>query len=255
MPQSRRSPIWFREQPDAVAAAKPRAYLDSAPGVPEGLLPKLLSKMFDDSDPKGQRSSRLLTDVAHGVTKSRALFESAAQVLADGTRLPPEAMDEARRLAEKRHLSEQFLSADIGLSMEAVRRLEKAVESFEAASRVACPAYAPLGASALDAFITASESPFVSGLSSFRIGAVSERAASVLAAIESLSGALSRIEAIATRRSLPFDSRPVPWRNCPIRTASPAWQRAFSWMKQSWRRRGVTPPSSCRISVLQKWHG
>ena len=198
----------FREQPDAVAAAKTRASLDSAPGVPEGLLPKLLSKMFDDSDPKGQRSSRLLTDVAHGVTKSRALFESAAQVLADGTRLPPEEMGEARRLAEKRHLSEQFLSADIGLSMETVRRLEKAVESFEAASRVASPAYAPLGASALDAFITASESPFVSGLSSFRIGAVSERAASVLTAIESLSGALSRIEAIATRRSLPFDSTP-----------------------------------------------
>lgn len=192
----------FREQPDAVAAAKTRASLESAPGVPEGVVPKLLSKMFDDSDPNGQRSSRLLTDVAHGVTKSRALFESAAQVLADGTRLPPEEMDETRRLAEKRHLSEQFLSADIGLSMEAVRRLEKAVESFEAASRVASPAYAPIAASALDAFITAGESPFVSGLSSFRIGAVSERAASVLATIESLSGALSRIEAIATRRSL-----------------------------------------------------
>lgn len=198
----------FREQPDAAAAAKARASLDSAPEVPEGMSPKLLSKMFDDSDPKGHRSSRLLSDVAHGVTKSRSLFESASQVLADGARLPQEDMDEARRIAEVRHLSAQFLSADIGLSMNAVRRLEKAAESLEATARVANPAYAPLGTAVLNAFITATESPFVSGLSSFQIGAVSERAASVSATIESLSGTLSRLDAIATRRSLPFDSTP-----------------------------------------------
>lgn len=198
----------FREQPDAAAALKARAFLDSAPGVPVGASLKLLSRMFDDSDPKGQRSSRLLSDVAQGVMRSRSLFESAAQVLVDGARLPPEEMGEARRLAEKRHLTSQFLSADIGLSMEAVRRLEKAVESLEAAARVAAPAYGHIGAAALEAFITAAESPLVSVLSSFHVGAVSERAASVLAAIESLSEALSRIDAIATRRCLPFDSTP-----------------------------------------------
>jgi hypothetical protein len=198
----------FREQPDAAAAAKARVLLASAPEVPEGMSPKLLSRMFDDSDPKGQRSSRLISDVAHGVTTSRSLFESAGRVLADGTRLAPEDVDEARTIAEKRYLSKQLLSADISLSIDAVRRLEKAVESLEATARVANPAYGPLGTAVLDAFITATESPFISGLSSFQIGSVSERAASVSAAIESLSGALSRIETIVTRRSLPFDFTP-----------------------------------------------
>jgi hypothetical protein len=198
----------FKGQPDAAAAAKVRVLLASAPEAPEGVSPKLLSSMFDDSDPTGQRSSRLLSDLAHGVTTSRSLFESASRVLADGARLAPEDMDEARTIAEKRYLSTQLLSADISLSIDAVRRLEKAVESLEASARVANPAYRPLGTAVLDAFITATESPFISGLSSFQIGAVSERAASVSAAIESLSGALSRIDAIVTRRSLPFDSTP-----------------------------------------------
>jgi very-short-patch-repair endonuclease len=198
----------FREQPDAAAAAKARASLDLAPGIPEGMTPRLLSRMFDDSDPKGQRSSRLLSDVATGVTRSRSLFESAARVLADGARLPPGEMDEARSLAEKSRLSSPFLSADIGLSMEAVRRLEKAVESLDAAARVAAPAYAHIGAAALDAFIAAAESPSVSGLSPFRTRDVHDRAVSVLAVIEGLSGALSRIDAIATRHGLPFDSTP-----------------------------------------------
>jgi hypothetical protein len=58
-----------------------------------------------DLDPKGLRSSRLLSDVATVVTESRALFESAARVLADGARIAQDEMEAARRLAEQGHLS------------------------------------------------------------------------------------------------------------------------------------------------------
>ena len=199
----------LQEQPDAASAAIARASLDSAPEVPNGIFPPLLAKMFDsDSDPKGQRSSLLLADVANGVTKSRTLFESASRVLTDGARLPQDEMEDARRLVEKMQLSAPFLSADIALSMEAARRLEKAAKSFEAAARISSPIYAPLGGAALVTFISTIESPSASGFAPFPIGDLSERAAAVLEVTKSLSGALSRINGIATRRSLPFDSTP-----------------------------------------------
>lgn len=199
----------FTAQPDVASAARIRNVLESAPAVPDGTSPSLLSKMFDpDLDPKGLRSSRLLSDVAKGVTESRTLFESAARVLADGARIAQDEMEAARRLAEQGHLSVPFLSADIALSMEAVRRMEKALESFDAVVRVASPAYAPLRATATAAFITTLESRSVSTLASFPIRIVSERTATVLEAVERLSGALSRIDGIATRRGLPFDSTP-----------------------------------------------
>lgn len=199
----------FKEQPDAASAALTRASLDSAPEVPDGISTTLLAKMFDsDSDPKGQRSSRLISDVASGVTKSRALFESASHVLTDGVRLSQDEMDDVRRLAEKIELSATFLSAGIGLSMEAARRLEKAVESFEAAAHIASPTYAHLGIAALVTFISTIESPSALAFAAVQIGDLSERAAAVLDVTESLSGALSRIDGIATCRSLPFDSTP-----------------------------------------------
>ncbi|UGA39684.1 hypothetical protein JOS77_09685 [Chromobacterium haemolyticum] len=111
----------LKEQPDAVSAAKARGALDGAPPVPAGLVTGLLERLFDqDADPKGLRSSRLLSDLAGGVTRSRGLFASAARHLADGCRLSKEEMAEARMVSEKRQLSAPLLSADIGTALESV---------------------------------------------------------------------------------------------------------------------------------------
>lgn len=199
----------FDEQPDATAAGKIRATLERVPSVPDGADPTLLARMFDaESDPKGQRSSRLLADVAAGVTKTRLLFESAARVLADGVQLPPEDMENARNIAEKHKFSSALLAADIGDALETVARLEKALEIFEAAALVAAAPYGPAGKAALDAFLSNCGKAPASGLAEFPIRSIAARAAAVLETTKSLSEAESRVGVIAARHSLPFDSTP-----------------------------------------------
>lgn len=199
----------FREQPDASSATSVAAALQSVPPVPRGLVTSLLEKLFDqDSDPKGQRSSRLITDVASGVGKSRNLFASAAMVLADGCRLSDDEMAEARSISERHQLASPLLSADIGAALETVSGLERAIDAFDAAARAASPQYAALGRSTLSEFSGAFDNGFVSGLAPYSAGALSERSAAVLAATERLSSALSAIDAVATRWSLPFDGTP-----------------------------------------------
>jgi hypothetical protein len=130
--------LGLSEQLDVAAASKARAVLDSMPAVPDGAKPALLARMFDTkSDPKGQQSSLLLSEVVSGVTKTRRLFESASRILADGERLPDEEMDEARNLTEKRKLSSELLDADLRKALEFVSRLEKALATFEAAAHTA----------------------------------------------------------------------------------------------------------------------
>lgn len=199
----------FREQPDAAAAGKVRRVLDGVPSVPDAADPALLARMFDaDSDPKGQRSSRLLSDVTAGVIKSRRLFESAARALADGERLPQADTDEARNIAEKRKLTRTLLKADIGGSLEVVGRLDKAVDVFESVVQVAAAPYGAAGKMAVDAFLSNCDKLRPSALSSFPVRALADRAVAVLEAVAGLSEALDRIEVVAVRRDLPFDSSP-----------------------------------------------
>lgn len=199
----------LKEQPSAEAAAKTRASLDSAPPVPEGLEPALLPRLFDhESDPNGQRSSRLLSDVAAGVKMARDLFEAAAAALAHGKRLSPEDMAEFRDVSERRRLAAALLAADIGAGRDAAVRLEKSAETFEAAARTAGPEYGPAGKSALDAFLAGMASEGSASLGPFAIRSVAERAAAVSGLASALSGSLSRVEVIASRRGLPFDATP-----------------------------------------------
>lgn len=197
----------FREQPDAVATGKVRATLGRVPPVPEEADPALLAKMFDsDSDPKGLRSSRLMSDVATGVTKSRQLLESASRSLADGKRLLPEEMEEALKLAKKRKLSSALLAVDIGDALKTAARLEKAQETFVAATRDSAVPYGPAGKAALDAFLANCGKTAASGLALFPIRSIAMRAALALETASALSEAVFRIGAIATRRGLQFDS-------------------------------------------------
>lgn len=199
----------FRVQPDAASAAKLRSVLDRAPEVPEGADPALLARMFDaESDPKGLRSSRLLSDVASGVIKTRRLFESASRILADGERLSDEKTDEARKLAEKRRLASVLLDADIGEALESAARLERALEAFEAVARVAVAPYGPAGKVALDAFLANLAKAPALGLGMFPIRSIAARASAVLETAKSLFEAVSKVGTIAARRGLPFDSTP-----------------------------------------------
>ena len=199
----------LREQPDSVSAAEVRSVLDRVPEVPEGADPTLLARMFDaESDPKGQRSSRLLSDVASGVIKTRRLFESASRVLADGERLPDEKSDEARMLAEKRRIATALLDADIGEALESVARLEKALETFEAAARVSLAPYGAAGKVALDAFLANLTRLPMPRVGALPIRFIAVRASAVLETAKSLSEAVSKISAIAARRGLCFDSTP-----------------------------------------------
>lgn len=197
------------EQPNAGTASKVRAVLDRVFPVPDGADLSLLARMFNaESDPKGQRSSRLLSDVATGVTKARRLFESAARVLVDGERLPPEGMDDARNIAGKRKLSSALLAADIGDAMETVAKLEKALQITEAAAQCAVTPYGPVGKAAMDAFLANCGKISSSELSPFLVSSIAMRAAAVLETVKGLSEAVARVGAIAARRSLLFDSTP-----------------------------------------------
>lgn len=208
----------FREQPDASYATGVATALQSVPPVPHRSVVGLLERLFDqDSDPKGQRSSRLIADVASGVGKTRNLFASAALVLADGCRLPDDDMAEARSVSERRKLAAPLLSADISDALETVSGFERAIESFDAAARAASPQYAALGRSALSDFSGAFDDGFVSGLAPFPAGVLAERSSAVLGATERLSSALSAIDDIATRWGLPFDGTP----NAVARLADP----------------------------------
>ncbi len=199
----------FSEQPDAASATKIKASLALAPDVPEGVEPSLLPRMFDpDADPKGQRSSRLLADVANGVEKARRLFNSAAEVLADGERLPGNQMAEVRQLAERRKLSKPLLDADIGDAIQSVSRLERAIDDTLAAVRTSRAPYGPAGKGAFDAFVANCGFANSLGLAPFSADRLAARASSILAACKPLSEALARIGAIATKRGLPFDGTP-----------------------------------------------
>jgi transcription elongation GreA/GreB family factor/very-short-patch-repair endonuclease/tetratricopeptide (TPR) repeat protein len=197
------------EQPSVAEATKTRIALDSVPSVPDRLNPSLLSKLFDsESDPNGQRSSRLLSDIACGVGKIRELFESAAESLADGDRLSAQEATKARSIAESHRLTSSLLSSDIGLAYEAAVRLEKAVAALEAAANASRPEYGPVGKDSLESFLAGMADGAVSGLGPFSIRSVAERASAVTEISTSLSLALFRVEAIASRRGLTFDFTP-----------------------------------------------
>lgn len=196
------------EQPDPEAAGKVRATLDRVPPVPAGVDPILLAKMFDPaSDPKGQRSSRLLSDVATGVTKARTFFESASRILANGKRIPPEEIQSAESIARRR-LSSALLSSELGEAIERTARLEKALELFARASMDTAAPYGPADKTSLDTFLANCSKASAFGLSPFVIRSLATRAVSVLEATQRLSEAVSRVGAIALRRGLPFDSTP-----------------------------------------------
>lgn len=199
----------FKEQPDAAAAAKVAETLNRVPSLPAGANPALLPMMFDpDADPKGQRSSRLLSDVASGVTRARGLFRSAANVLADGARLPSDEMADLRKLAERRKLSRALLSADIGDAAASVSALEKAIDTFMAAARASRAPYGPADKAAANSFLAGFGKAEASGLAPFAVAAIASKAAAVLDTCNALSGALSAVAGIASRRGLPFDSTP-----------------------------------------------
>lgn len=197
------------EQPDAQSAAKVMASLERIPEVPETLEPSLLPKMFDpNADPKGQHSSRLISDVANGVEKARRLLHSAAEVLADSDRLSANDMNEARQLAERGKFSKLLLSSDIGDAIESVSRLDKAVDTLLAAAGVSQAPYPPTGKVALDAFLVNCGEAASSVLAPCRIDRIADSASAVFDVGKSLFDALGRIASIAARRGLAFDATP-----------------------------------------------
>lgn len=199
----------LQEQPSVDFAVKTRIALDSAPSLPQGMALSLLSKFFDpESDPSGQRSSRLLSDVVAGVTQARALFEAVTTTLTDGKRLSAEAVAECRDISERYRLSTVLLSADIGTAHEMTVRLEKAAEMFEAVAKTAAPEYGPTVKSTLEVFLASMASEGAAGLAPFTIRSVAERAAAVTELASTLATALSRVEAIASCRGLLFDTTP-----------------------------------------------
>ncbi|MDT9547561.1 MAG: DUF4011 domain-containing protein [Chlorobium phaeovibrioides] len=200
----------FKEQPDATSASSIVETLDQIPLPSEMVEPSLLPKMFDaDADPKGQHSSRLISDVAIGVEKARCLLYSAAEVLDDRVRISMDAMDEARQMAKRRKLSNALLSSDIDQSIETVSRLEKAVAAFSSAVRVSGAPYGAMGKIPVKAFISNCGGIASLGLASFSLNQITSSASAVLDTVKSLSESLTRIAFIASKRGLPFDGTPA----------------------------------------------
>lgn len=199
----------FKEQPDAASASRIVEVLGRIPSLPEMAEPALLPKMFDaEADPKGQRSSRLILDVANGVEKACRLFRSASEVLANGERIPRDAMDEARQTAERRKLAKALLSSDIGHALDAVSRLEKAVNAFSSAAKVSGAPYGPAGKIAVDSFLGNCRWAERLGLATFPANQISARAAAILETGKALNESLARISSIASKKGLSFDGTP-----------------------------------------------
>ena len=199
----------FKEQPDARSASRIAGALRSIPPPPATVEPALLPRMFDlDSDPKGQRSSRLILDVTKGVEKARQLFRSAAETLAQGKGIPREGMDGARQMAEGRNLAKALLSTDIGEALGSVSALEKAVDALVSAVKVCGAPYGPAGRITVLSFLTNCAWAEPLGLTSFPSGRISARATLVLETANKLRESLAQIGAIASKRGLPFDGTP-----------------------------------------------
>lgn len=199
----------FREQPDAASASKVVEALGRIPPPPDTVEPALLPRMFDaEADPKGQRSSRLISDVATGVEKARRLFLTASETLAEGERIPRDGMDEARQSAERRKLAKSLLSSDIGHALDAASRLAKAVDVFAAAAEASGATYGPAGKVAVGSFLANSEWAEPLGLAPFAVNRISARASELVETCKSLGESLSRIGTIASKRGLQFDGSP-----------------------------------------------
>lgn len=201
--------LGLKEQPDLTTATRVRALLDQVPPMPDDADPSLLERMFNsESDPKGQRSSRVLSDVAAGVRKARELFESASRVLVDGQRLAKEDMEAARRLVEIHALSSDLLSAGFGTAVETVSRFESATAAFEAAAKAAAAPYDHATKATLEAFLANCGKVPLSDLGPVAVVSIATRAADLLEVTKSLSDALARVNDIANRRGIPFDGTP-----------------------------------------------
>lgn len=199
----------LEKEPDPTQAAKIREMLDTVPDVPENADPTLLPRMFDaESDPTGRRSSRLLADVATGVTKTRELYESAARVLVAERRLSFSEMEEIRTLADTHRLSPSLLGADLGDARDIVARFEKVVECFARIVRVSTAPYGSAGKILQNEFLANCHRAPVAGLASFPICAIAKRAKTLGCAIREISEAVCRVGAIATRRGLSYDHTP-----------------------------------------------
>ncbi len=195
------------EQPSAASAGQIRQALAQVPPVPDSADPALLPKMFPDTDPGGQRSLRLLSEVSTGVTKARSLLESAMRVLVDGERLEPAIVQETESLARER-LSSALLRSNLVAAVETSEQLAQAVEGFTLSAGNASAPYAQIGKSELGAFLANCSKPVVCELGQFSIHALATKSAAVLETARKLSKALAKVETIATHRWLSFDSTP-----------------------------------------------
>jgi transcription elongation GreA/GreB family factor/uncharacterized protein YbjQ (UPF0145 family) len=199
----------FEEQLDAASATRVVDVLGRISSPSDMVEPSLLPKMFDvDTDPKGLRNSRLVSDVATGVEKARRLFHSAAEVLSDEVRIAPDGMDDARQMAERRKLAKGLLSSDIDDALDAVSRMEKALDAFVSAAQVSGAPYGPAGKIAVDSFLANCRWADPFGLATFHISRISAKAAAVLETCMALNESLARIGAIASKRGLLFDGTP-----------------------------------------------
>jgi transcription elongation GreA/GreB family factor len=198
----------LRGQCSATVAGNLRTELDRVPPISESADPSLLHNMFNpDSDPEGQRSSRLLSDVSAGVSKARRLFESASRMLSDGERLSLEVVHETEILARGR-LSSVLISSELSEAIKLTARFERVLETFVMISQERTVPYGPAGKRSLEAFLANCAKTAALGLAPFTIKSLEKRAAAVMQATEVLSGALARVDAIASRKGLSFDSTP-----------------------------------------------
>ncbi|EQD53273.1 superfamily I DNA/RNA helicase, partial [mine drainage metagenome] len=164
--------------------------------------------MFDpDSDPSGQFSSRLLSEVTAVVGKARDRFALATSTLIESSRVPADDVLHLE-IEARTYLASELVSDDIANAMERAARLERAVKAFrEAAGETGAP-YGPIVKSAADDFLDRTARLASYRLAQLPINLIILRAAAVKASGSRLSNALSRVEAIAARWELPFDSSP-----------------------------------------------
>lgn len=196
-------------QPSTVLAAFIREKLVNIPEFPNEADASLLGKMFyPDSDPNGQDSFKLLSDVVASVEKARELFRAASPVLVDDTRLSDDEVAEIKNRFVHLQLQDSLMSADLAKAQERVALFELAVETFAVAAQDTTPPYNVASRVAAEEFLGAYGKVAPYGLESVSIATALDRAKALADIVFTLGTALDHISGIAKRRELNFDSSP-----------------------------------------------
>ena len=192
---------------DVAGLVQLRSHFDKVPDIPEGLQPTILSKIFDhDADPRGSKSSALLSNVSTKINKSRWLIEQSKTVLLRRDSIPVTEQESLSKALCDGWLTDSIRSGQLSDAIKIAQDLLNKVSVLQATGDVS---------QAPDEFSSRLEAEaFVSLASSIVGGMISQFSPEIVLAsshalaekTRELSRKLEQIDVITKARKISFDT-------------------------------------------------